>query len=209
MPSLHFKKIPLADQFSLATTIQAQGGVLLTEWIAAQVWYVLYLLPEEGLYGVCSTLDADKPMLIDLSEIFPVAQRLQRAMHELWNIPTRRAKDKRLWLNHGHWPLGILNDSTKQKTMHEDPYVFQTVQGQGVHEIPVGPVHAGIIEPGHFRFSVVGERVLKLETRLGYVHKGIAKLIKNKSIESAATLIARVSGDSSVSYSLAFSLSFL
>ena len=56
-----------------------------------------------------------------------------------------------------------------------DDYPFVRVEGDGVHEIPVGPIHAGIIEPGHFRFSVVGEKVLRLEERLGYTHKGIEK----------------------------------
>ena len=57
----------------------------------------------------------------------------------------------------------------------QEEYAFVRVEGDGVHEIPVGPVHAGIIEPGHFRFQIVGEKVLRLEERLGYVHKGIEK----------------------------------
>ncbi|MDG4560772.1 MAG: nickel-dependent hydrogenase large subunit, partial [Candidatus Competibacter sp.] len=70
--------------------------------------------------------------------------------------------------------------------------------------IPVGPVHAGIIEPGHFRFTANGEAVVRLEERLGYVHKGIESLLNGASLERAARLVGRVSGDSTVAYALAF-----
>jgi Ni,Fe-hydrogenase III large subunit len=78
------------------------------------------------------------------------------------------------------------------------------VDGDGVHEIPVGPVHAGIIEPGHFRFSVVGEKVLRLEQRLGYVHKGIEKRFEQLAPLEAQRLAARVSGDSGVAFAWAY-----
>ncbi len=77
-------------------------------------------------------------------------------------------------------------------------------KGAGLHQIPVGPVHAGIIEPGHFRFHAGGEAVVRLEERLGYVHKGVDSLTRGASIERAAILAARVSGDSTVAYSVAF-----
>jgi Ni,Fe-hydrogenase III large subunit len=78
------------------------------------------------------------------------------------------------------------------------------VEGDGVHEIPVGPVHAGIIEPGHFRFSVVGEKVLRLEERLGYAHKGIERRFTEFSLLSGHRLAARISGDSAVAFSWAY-----
>jgi Ni,Fe-hydrogenase III large subunit len=81
---------------------------------------------------------------------------------------------------------------------------FAMPDGEGVHQIAVGPIHAGIIEPGHFRFSVIGERVLKLETRLGYSHKGTLALIRGKSPRLAARFAARISGDATVAHSLAF-----
>ena len=85
-----------------------------------------------------------------------------------------------------------------------DDYAFVRVDGDGVHEVPVGPVHAGIIEPGHFRFSVVGEKVLKLEARLGYAHKGIEQRFTQLPILDAHRLAARVSGDSAVAFSWAY-----
>jgi Ni,Fe-hydrogenase III large subunit len=84
------------------------------------------------------------------------------------------------------------------------PYQFLQAEGPSLHQIPVGPVHAGIIEPGHFRFTASGETVVRLEERLGYTHKGIEKLLAGKSIDEAARLAARVSGDSTVAYSLVF-----
>ena len=78
------------------------------------------------------------------------------------------------------------------------------VEGDGVHEIAVGPVHAGIIEPGHFRFSVVGEKVLRLEEHLGYVHKGIERRFTELAPLDAHRLAGRVSGDSTVAYAWAY-----
>ena len=100
-----------------------------------------------------------------------------------------------------------LIDPNPQLTDHEggvDVYPFVRVDGEGVHEIPVGPVHAGIIEPGHFRFSVVGEKVLRLEERLGYVHKGIERRFTELDVFDAHRLAARVSGDSAVAFSWAY-----
>ena len=83
-------------------------------------------------------------------------------------------------------------------------YAFLPAEGESLHQIPVGPVHAGIIEPGHFRFTASGETVVRLEERLGYVHKGIESLMAGASIERAAKLAARTSGDSTVAYGIAF-----
>jgi Ni,Fe-hydrogenase III large subunit len=86
------------------------------------------------------------------------------------------------------------------------PYAFLPVEGENLHQIPVGPVHAGIIEPGHFRFTASGETVVRLEERLGYVHKGIDGLMAGAPLDKAAQLAGRVSGDSTVAYALAFAL---
>ena len=85
-----------------------------------------------------------------------------------------------------------------------EPYAFLPVEVEGLHQIPVGPVHAGVIEPGHFRFTAAGETVVRLEERLGYVHKGIQVLTCGASLDKAAKLVGRVSGDSTVAYAIAF-----
>src|SRR5262249_44781066 len=83
-------------------------------------------------------------------------------------------------------------------------YAFYPPAAPPLHQIPVGPVHAGIIEPGHFRFSCNGEAVVRLEERLGYVHKGIDGLMRGAPLDRAAKLAGRTSGDSTVAYATAF-----
>ncbi|HSW89099.1 MAG TPA: hypothetical protein VLG12_08095, partial [Candidatus Saccharimonadales bacterium] len=95
-----------------------------------------------------------------------------------------------------HW-------NTRPKTANE-PYEFQKVAGEGIYEIPVGPVHAGIIEPGHFRFRVAGEEIVALEPQLGYVHKGSEKLFETHPLADKVKLSERISGDTSFTHSLAF-----
>ena len=78
------------------------------------------------------------------------------------------------------------------------------VEGEGIFQIPVGPIHAGIIEPGHFRFNVAGERIITLEGKLFFTHKGVEKLLEGRTIAEALPLVERVSGDSAASHALAF-----
>lgn len=131
-----------------------------------------------------------------LSGIRPGAVRLERAVRDLFGLDATGAADRRPWLDHGRWPVGGAHART--------PYPFLPVEGQGMHVIPVGPVHAGIIEPGFFRFTASGETVVRLEERLGYAHKGIEGLMAGKAPAEAARLAARVSGDSTVAHALAF-----
>ncbi len=135
------------------------------------------------------------------------AIRPERAIRDLLGIEPRGLPDERPWLDHDAWPLRHpLKDTPDEKSTEEEPraYAFLPVEGEGLHEIPVGPVHAGIIEPGHFRFTCAGETVVRLEERLGYTHKGVERLMQGKTPQEAARVAARVSGDSTVAYSLAF-----
>jgi Ni,Fe-hydrogenase III large subunit len=131
------------------------------------------------------------------------AMRLERALRDLYGIEPVGLPDPRPWLDLGFWevrhPLG-----PRTVPSAREPYAFLPVEGESLHEIPVGPVHAGIIEPGHFRFTANGETVVRLEQRLGYVHKGIEALIAETTLDKAVRLAARASGDSTVAYSLAF-----
>jgi hypothetical protein len=127
------------------------------------------------------------------------AIRLERAIGDLFGLEGIDAPDTRPWLDLGFWdirhPLG--NKTPAQKS---PSYAFLPVEGEGLHQIPVGPVHAGIIEPGHFRFTANGEHVVRLEQRLGYVHKGIESLMAGATLDTAAKLASRTSGDSTVAY---------
>jgi Ni,Fe-hydrogenase III large subunit len=134
----------------------------------------------------------------------PPAIRLERALRDLYGLEPIGLPDTRPWLDLGFWnlqyPLGERRDRAPMRV----PYGFLPVAGESLHQIPVGPVHAGIIEPGHFRFTANGETVIRLEQRLGYVHKGIEGLMTGASLEAAARLAGRTSGDSTVAYALAF-----
>jgi Ni,Fe-hydrogenase III large subunit/Ni,Fe-hydrogenase III component G len=145
----------------------------------------------------------------DLSAIFPSAARLQRAAHDLVGIHAIGG-DPRPWLRHAAWAADAFplraGAVAAMPPGRGEPYRFVQVEGDGVHEIAVGPVHAGTIEPGHFRFSVVGEKVLRLEERLGYVHKGIERRFESLSIADGVRLAARVSGDSTVAFAWAYAM---
>ncbi len=135
---------------------------------------------------------------------------MQRATTDLLGIEFAGAADTRPWLDHGLWPEGLRPLRDGMPAVATSPpalpanYPFVRVEGDGVHEIAVGPVHAGIIEPGHFRFSVVGEKVLRLEQHLGYKHKGIDRRFAELPPLEAHRLAGRVSGDSTVAFAWAY-----
>ena len=166
---------------------------------------------EEGL--VCARLPLrDGRAYPSLTRLFPAAIRMQRAVYDTLGIDAQAdgaAPDTRPWLRHAAWPDGyfpLRRDVSGQDRFEPaaEDYPFVRVTGDGVHEIPVGPIHAGVIEPGHFRFSVVGEKVLRLEQRLGYVHKGIEKRFEQFPPAEGHRLAGRVSGDSTVAYAWAY-----
>jgi Ni,Fe-hydrogenase III large subunit len=132
----------------------------------------------------------------------PPAIRLERTITDLFGLVPLAAPDQRPWLDHGLWdlrhPLGL------QRKAAPEPYDFLPAEGEGLHQVAVGPVHAGTIEPGHFRFHANGETVVRLEARLGYAHKGTETLMRGADLGKAAKLAGRISGDSMVAYAIAF-----
>jgi len=160
------------------------------------------LLAEPGEIAVVS-LDCASGRFPSVSARHPPAQRLERTIRDLFGLEAIGATDTRPWLDHGVW--GVSAPLGKTAAAREaGPYKFLPAEGEALHQVAVGPVHAGIIEPGHFRFSANGEHVVRLEERLGYVHKGIERLMQGASLEAAAKLAGRVSGDSTVAYAFAF-----
>ncbi len=165
-----------------------------------------------GQYLVMVTrVPLDQPQLSSHGLLYPGVERLERHAHDLTGLILTDHPDGRRWTRHQAWPADrfplrrdfpLLGESTCRTPADVD-YPFRVVQGPGVFEIPVGPVHAGIIEPGHFRFSVAGEDVLRLEERLGYVHKGIEKLAVGRDPQGLVRLAGRVSGDSTVAHAWA------
>jgi Ni,Fe-hydrogenase III large subunit/Ni,Fe-hydrogenase III component G len=156
-------------------------------------------------------LDRDAPRVPSLAGISFPAGRFEREMHDLLGIvPTGHPLPQRL-VRHFHWPQGwhpMLRDAGGPPEFGDvdGPFPFRTVEGPGVYEIPVGPVHAGMIGPGHFRFSVVGETILNLKARLWFVHRGLESLFHGRAPEDGIELAERVSGDTSVGHTLAYCL---
>ena len=165
--------------------------------------------PDRRVELECS-VPADDPALRSLAYLsFPMS-RFEREMADLYGIrPVGHPKPRRL-VRHAHWPddWHPMRENAGPPTEFAETgeFPFVTVEGSGVYEIPVGPVHAGLIEPGHFRFSVVGETVLRLKARLWFVHRGIERLFHGRPADGAADLAERVSGDSSAAHALAHSL---
>jgi Ni,Fe-hydrogenase III large subunit len=151
------------------------------------------VLDDSGVAVV--SLDCTDGRYPSVSACHAPAIRLERAIVDLFGLSPEGLPDTRPWLDHGRW-----DDDQAAATS----YRFLPVEGDALHQIPVGPVHAGIIEPGHFRFTCDGETVVRLEQRLGYVHKGIDLLMTGASLSRGATLAGRVSGDSTVAYAFAF-----
>jgi len=201
----------------LAEAIRQTGGQLVALWGSddrqqAAGGYAVHVafMSAEGLLWVHAPLSAEAPQFPDLSVQFPQAERMQRAAFDLLGIRAEGAVDTRKWLRHSAWaenefPLRKDFDAHRPApTVVVDAYPFIRVEGDGVHEIPVGPIHAGTIEPGHFRFSIIGDRILKLEQRLGYTHQGLEKRFEGRDVDTGARLAVRISGDSCSAFSWAY-----
>jgi len=156
-------------------------------------------------------VSADTPQIPSLAALSFPASRFEREIHDLFGIrPLGHPRPARLVL-HQHWPDGwhpMRAEAGPPPPMGDEnaPYPFLRVEGPGVYEIPVGPVHAGIIEPGHFRFSVVGETILNVKARLWFVHMGIERLFQGRPPLDGVGLAERISGDTAVGHNLAYCL---
>jgi Ni,Fe-hydrogenase III large subunit len=202
-----------SDWRDVAQDVAAGGGRLLAHWadtsLAGRATVHAFYLTQAGCLAVELRIDGTDGHYPGVDDVFPAAGRMQRAVQDLHGLRSTGA-DQRPWLRHASWPENFHPlTSNAGRTGHEsvvaaDDYAFVRVDGDGVHEVPVGPVHAGIIEPGHFRFSIVGEKVLRLEERLGYVHKGIERRFESLRLHEGHRLAARVSGDSAVAFSWAY-----
>jgi Ni,Fe-hydrogenase III large subunit/Ni,Fe-hydrogenase III component G len=203
------------DWLRIAKAVRDDDGILVSLWGSDKrtstdpyVVSAAYCIGA-GLLWLRLPLVNDQTGYPDLSNIYPAAVRMQRALFDLLGIRAEGAEDTRRWINHGRWPrdyfpLRAQFSGFEKFDNHLEFYPFVSVEGDGVHEIGVGPIHAGTIEPGHFRFSIMGEKVLRLEELLGYTHKGIDKLFSRREISNGHLLAGRISGDSTVAYSWAY-----
>lgn len=177
---------------------------LLGLWGEASAVHMALLDEPVGAIGIMS-LEGLEGSYPSVAGDHAPASRPERAIHDLFGLEAKDRPDSRPWLDHGRWDLRFPMGARVAPEPKAAPYEFLRAEGEGLHQIPVGPVHAGIIEPGHFRFTANGETIVRLEERLGYVHKGIEALMVGASLERAAQLAGRTSGDSTVAYAYAFS----
>jgi len=152
---------------------------------------------------------SDDPCFESMAKKIHSASLFEREIYEMFGITPKNSPDlRRLNLHDEVWPKGsypLRKDFKKAKSpTASGEYKFVRVEGDGVFEIPVGPVHAGIIGPGHFRFSVAGEPIINLESRLGFTHRGVEKLFEGKHYNDAIRIAECISGDASFGHSLAF-----
>ncbi|MER6328719.1 NADH-quinone oxidoreductase subunit C [Streptomyces sp. NPDC001034] len=179
--------------------------------LGIRVVYLFVCGPPDTRTELHVRLDPGRPELPTLAHLSYPAGRFEREMRDLFGVvPLGHPLPRRL-VRHFHWPRGwypMDPDAGPPPPFgeQEGPYPFIEVEGDGVYEIPVGPVHAGLIEPGHFRFSVVGETILRLKARLWFVHKGVEKLFQGRTIAAGLPLAERISGDTAVGHALAYCL---
>jgi Ni,Fe-hydrogenase III large subunit/Ni,Fe-hydrogenase III component G len=171
--------------------------------------YAFELEAGDVLIVASASVPENDPVFPSLATRWYLASRFEREIHDLFGLRPVDHPDLRRLPLHQFWPADyhpLLKDAPRPGDFVDDgtPYPFRRVEGEGIHEITVGPVHAGIIEPGHFRFSVEGETIVNLESRLYFVHKGIEKLFETKTPAAGVELAERISGDSSVAHAMAF-----
>jgi Ni,Fe-hydrogenase III large subunit/Ni,Fe-hydrogenase III component G len=176
---------------------------------AFELHYLFANNRENWFAHATADLPSANPTIPSLATFCYPASRFEREIRDLFGIEATGHPDRRSLVRHAFWPKDYfpLRKGPALPEKFEDdgtPFPFLPVGGEGVYEIPVGPVHAGIIEPGHFRFSVVGETVIDLKIRLYFTHKGTEKLFEGKAPADGVELAERISGDTTVGHSLAY-----
>jgi Ni,Fe-hydrogenase III large subunit/Ni,Fe-hydrogenase III component G len=176
---------------------------------AFDVYYVFALDAAHGFFILRVPVPADQPRLVSLTNALPAVNWQEREIQDLFGIRLEGHPNPRRCALHDDWPEihPLRKDfalNTELPPFQGERHKFREVEGEGVFQVPVGPVHAGIIEPGHFLFSVAGEPVLYLQIRLFYTHKGTEKLFENIPVTHGVRLAESISGDSSFAHATAF-----
>jgi Ni,Fe-hydrogenase III large subunit/Ni,Fe-hydrogenase III component G len=179
--------------------------------------YSVFSVPGKDNFSIIYTsLSGDDLSFPSITINIPAAHWYEREIHDMFGLVPEGHPDPRRLVFHDSFPTGshpLRKDWTASESelrewgegmIVKQPYAFMEVEGEGITEIPVGPVHAGIIEPGHFRFSTVGETIFFLEPRLFYTHKGTEKHFETLGFSEGVRLAERVSGTSSFSHSAAY-----
>jgi len=172
--------------------------------------YYLFTLRERREWLLLRTeLRGEDRLFRSITPHIHAAKWYEREIRDLFGLIPQGHPDLRRLVRHEHWPKGThpLKKEFSWNTVlqrQQGEYRFRHIEGEGVFEVPVGPIHAGIIEPGHFRFSVAGEPIMQLELRHFWKHRGVEKLFEQQNLATAVPLAERVSGDTTIGHSLAY-----
>ena len=191
------------DWRQVAHELAAGRGALFGLWAETAVVHMAVLDASMRNVAVVS-IDCPDGTFPSVAVLHPPAMRLERAIHSLYGASSRWHRDRDRGSIFGFWGLRSPLGTRTPAPVGQLPYAFLPAEGDALHQIPVGPVHAGIIEPGHFRFHASGETIVRLEARLGYVHKGVERLMSGADLARGGELAGRISGDSTVAYQIAF-----
>jgi Ni,Fe-hydrogenase III large subunit/Ni,Fe-hydrogenase III component G len=173
------------------------------------LYYVFALDAAHGFFIMRVPISPEQPQFVSLTNALPAVNWQEREVQDLFGLKLEGHPNPRRCALHDDWPEvhPLRKDfdlHTKLAPFRGERHKFRPVEGEGVFQVPVGPVHAGTIEPGHFLFSVAGEPVLYLQIRLFYTHKGTEKLFENIPIAHGVQLAESISGDSSFAHATAF-----
>lgn len=174
-----------------------------------EICYLFTLADPREWLLLAADLPGEDRLFPSITPHIHAAKWYEREIRDMFGLIARGHPDLRRLVRHEHWPKGI-HPLKKEFPWNrvlgrqQGQYAFRRIEGEGVFEVPVGPIHAGIIEPGHFRFSVAGEPVLQLEIRHFWKHRGVEKLFERLSLGTGVALAEKVSGDTSFGHSLCY-----
>jgi len=214
----HLVVVPAARLREVAGAVHSEwGGTLVTAFALDErqphgrfrLHYLFSMAPDDAVITLIAAVPADDPRFPSVTPEVQAAHWLEREMQDLMGVVADGHPDPRPLVAHDGWPRGchpLRRDFAPPSDMNWPPrFSFTPVEGDGVFEIPVGPIHAGIIEPGHFRFATVGESILKLDVRLGWKYRALETLARGQPVERVLEIAERACGLCAFSHALAFS----
>jgi len=214
---VEYQEIAAHDLASQAEAVCKDGKYTITAMFANDErcingHFIIYcIFAGEGIFkGLRAVFKSDEGLgFPSLTPAFPSTAWYEREIHDLFGLVPIGHPDLRRLVLHENWPLErypLRKDFAMDTHVPEDnvSYPMVSVHGDGVFEVPVGPIHAGIIEPGHFRFSQAGEQIINVDAKLFFTHRGIEKGVEGMPIELATYRAERICGACSVSHGISY-----
>lgn len=210
--------VPVAHLAAAGAALASSGATLLTmvgtddrgERGSYGLHYIFSDGPGNPLISLQCAVPAGEPSFPSLTPLLPAAHWYEREVRDLLGLVPSGHPDPRRLVLHDDWPRGYhplrkdVDGSVRPPRAEERPFPFRPIHGEGITEVLVGPIHAGVIEPGHFRIGVIGERIVHLEARLFYVHRGIEKICEGLPVERALEIVERICGVCTLAHGVAY-----